>query len=48
MTCQKFTVRHENAAWWRDDEQFCSAEDDFEHKADEHDYGAARHEQNRQ
>ena len=44
MTCQKFAVRHENATWWRDDERFCPAEDDFGHKADEHDHGAARHE----
>ena len=44
VTCQKFAIRHENAAWWSDDERFCSAEDDFAHRAHEHDHGAARHE----
>jgi hypothetical protein len=41
MTCQRFAVRHENAAWWCDDERFCTAEDDFGHRADEHDHGVA-------
>jgi len=44
VTCQKFAKRHENAAWWSDDERFRSAEDGFAHRAHEHDHGAARHE----